>query len=59
VRVGDWEIVLLERAYEWITVSAGERCLEHQERVKDGLKGRKKPETVNAEGAKGARTGGE
>jgi hypothetical protein len=33
---------VLKRAYEWITVSAGERWLEHQEREKDGLKERKK-----------------
>ena len=44
-RVRNWELVLLERAYEGITISAGERCLEHQEgvkeRVEDGLKERK------------------
>lgn len=44
VRVGDWDIVLLERVYEGIMVSAGERCPEHpgeKERVEDRLKERK------------------
>ena len=44
--------MLLERAYEGITVSAGERCLGHQEgekeRAEAGLRKEREPETINA-----------
>jgi len=50
--IGDWEMALLERACEGKAVSAGERCLGHQEggekeRTEDGLEERE-PGTVNA-----------